>query len=489
MMNENSYNLIDEPWIPVILKSGKNKQVSLSEIFSDQSADISDLSLIPYERISVFRLLLCIAQAALGPEQLKGEQDWLDCRIGLSDACRKYLDKWHDRFYLYGPHAFLQPDNLGVSAGKKHLDKLFFDCSSGNNSTLFDHQAITGERVHSPGRRCIGMLAFQNFSAGGRSPKCLWGNIETPASVKASPCRERSALFTILLGDDLLTSIWMNLLTDVQVQSLPNAKWGRPVWELDNLDRDSVSTVSGTLLGRLVPLSRVMKLTPDSSESPLGEGAQYAQFPEWRDPMVSVVPKRNSEENTYVSTDSDKMPWRDLQSILSLNENSRHKSAITLHHLQTLSDSQFKIWIGGLQCDQAKEIDMVEWSASLSSDLLDSSGLNLYENAVEWAEKQAYFLGKAIEVYSEAMKLDKADVFRIPAKRIYWEILGSVEHQAQVQDVFSDSYLTDWKKTVDVVAKRAYGESCPHTTPRQLGAYAKGFSKITIHERKDNSHE
>ena len=26
MMNENSYNLIDEPWIPVILKSGKNKQ-------------------------------------------------------------------------------------------------------------------------------------------------------------------------------------------------------------------------------------------------------------------------------------------------------------------------------------------------------------------------------------------------------------------------------------------------------------------------------
>ena len=488
-MNENSYNLIDEPWIPVILKSGENRDVSLSEIFSEQSSEIADLSLIPYERIAVFRLLLCIAQAALGPDRLKGENEWLASRTDLVDVCGKYLDKWHDRFYLYGPHAFLQPDNLKDVAGKKHLDKLFFDCSSGNNSTLFDHQALTGERAHSPGRRCIGMLAFQNFSAGGRSSKCLWGKKETAATVKASPCRERSGLFTILLGEDLLTSIWMNLLTDTQIHSLPNAKWGRPVWELDHLDEGSVLTVSGTMLGRLTPISRVMKLDPDSPESLLGEGAQYTQFPEWREPMVTVVPKNGSLEDTYIPTDPDKMPWRDLQSILSLNEDSRHKSALALHHLQTLSESDFKIWVGGLRCDQAKEIDMVEWSTSLSKKILDEPVLLQYESAVEWAEKQANFLEWAIKTYSSAMKLDKADVFKEPAKRIYWDILGTAKYQTQVQDIGSPSYLEDWKKATDAVAKRAYEESCPHTTPRQLVAYAQGFSKITIHERNDDTHE
>ena len=68
MNDKNAYNLIDEPWIPVLMKDGTNRSVSLGEIFADSDGAIADLALNPYERVAVFRLLLCIAQAALGAE-------------------------------------------------------------------------------------------------------------------------------------------------------------------------------------------------------------------------------------------------------------------------------------------------------------------------------------------------------------------------------------------------------------------------------------
>ena len=48
MNDENSYNLIDEAWIPVLMKDGSNRVVSLGEIFADTDGAIADLALNPY---------------------------------------------------------------------------------------------------------------------------------------------------------------------------------------------------------------------------------------------------------------------------------------------------------------------------------------------------------------------------------------------------------------------------------------------------------
>ena len=58
MNEQNSFNLIDEPWIPVLMQDGTNRKVSLMDIFVDNDGQIADLALNPYERVSVFRLLL-----------------------------------------------------------------------------------------------------------------------------------------------------------------------------------------------------------------------------------------------------------------------------------------------------------------------------------------------------------------------------------------------------------------------------------------------
>ena len=71
LMNKRDFNLIEEPWIPVV-QSGL---VSLRDIFSNQ--DLSALGGGVLEKIAVMKLLLAIAQAAYTPND---NEDWL--RLG-----------------------------------------------------------------------------------------------------------------------------------------------------------------------------------------------------------------------------------------------------------------------------------------------------------------------------------------------------------------------------------------------------------------------
>ena len=70
-----SFSLISQPWIPV---TGFDKK-SLREIFSTPFPSIGGN---PIEQISIFKILLAIAQSAITP---KDEKDWLSLTAdGLS---------------------------------------------------------------------------------------------------------------------------------------------------------------------------------------------------------------------------------------------------------------------------------------------------------------------------------------------------------------------------------------------------------------------
>ncbi len=100
MNQENRFNLIDEPWIPV----ADMGRVSLREIFANPN--LRALGGNPVERIALTKLLLAIAQAAVTPED---DQQWSNMGpTGMSHGCLAYLEKWHDRFWLYGERPFLQ---------------------------------------------------------------------------------------------------------------------------------------------------------------------------------------------------------------------------------------------------------------------------------------------------------------------------------------------------------------------------------------------
>lgn len=484
-MNEvNSYNLIDEQWLPVLLKGGSSRTVSLGEIFSNKE-EIVDLSLNPYERVAIFRLLLCITQAAFGPERLKNTEAWESAKGNVGEVVTAYLRKWHGRFFLYGPKAFLQPDDLKPCGDGTPCSKLIFSLASGNNATLFDHDALQPNRLLPDAMLAIGLCVFQNFSAAGRSSICEWSQMQTQPSVKAAPCREKSMLFTLLCGETLLESIWMNLLTEDWVVQDLCATWGIPAWELEDLSRTSTVSLSKTLCGRLVPLSRAIKLTKGCPSFILGEAVQYPQFPDWREPMATVkkVGKENEETFTYVSVDPSRMPWRDLSSILTLNNQIRSatSSALALRHLKSLEEFKgFTLWTGGLQVSQAKELDAIEWKTSLTVEELEESFLQSYSKAIQYADEQNVRLRNAIKSYAKHINCGDANRFTSIATQYFWDILALPTHQLYLGSKEYD--ICDWKERLYQVAKEVYQTACPIGNARQVEAYAQGFGLIAERE-------
>ena len=490
MNDENAYNLIDEPWIPVLMRDGTNRSVSLGEVFADTGGTIADLALNPYERVAVFRLLLCIAQAALGPERLKDEAGWLAAKDAVGPVSTDYLKKWHDRFFLYGPHAFLQPDDVSAirADAMTPCDKIVFRLASGANSTLYDHGAISSGRVLPDVTLALGLITYQNFSAAGLSGKCVWSGIETEKSIKGAPCREQSMLFTILCGGSLVESIWLNLVTAEQVSHGLSAEWGSPAWELASLSRSGSVELPKTFLGHLSPLSRAIKLVKGSASCILGGGQTYPTLPAWREQMASIKLKDNGEP-TYISADPARMPWRELSSILSIHEAQGRKSALALRHIEQIADlAVFTIWTGGLNWEsgQAKLIDTVEWSATLQTALLEDSQLQKYEAAIVQAERQRAQLRFATRVYAELMKVEESSRFYRSAERFYWDILAQSDNQKLVLDVNSSTYKDDWRNAIRKAAEDAYRRDCPAMTARQMEAFAQGFSKLTIREERTN---
>ena len=515
MDDKNSYNLIDEPWIPVLMRDGKNCSVSLGDVFADSDGVIADLALNPYERVAVFRLLLCIAQAALGPERLKDERAWKAVKDDIGPVGTAYLKKWHDRFFLYGPHAFLQPDDVKTAKGNddastafnSDINKICLARASGNNSTLFDHEATHLERLMSNSERIINLLVFQSFSSGGRFSQCKWDGIESPKSGSAfsSPCRENDILFSIMIGDDLLETVWLNLLTKAILDS-SKIQLGVPLWEINEMSRASLKDCAWTYLGHLLPFSRIVKMTTHNSGVIMGEGIVYPTLnPDkkdpgkrpygWRDPMATVMPN-GDELPVYVSANPTRMPWRDLASLLNVQGSRGVSSALMLRHRGYLPDEkEFVLWVGGLSTDQAKDLDVVEWMSRLSTDLLEAPNNQQYQTAINYADHQCGALYSACKSYAlmaktpdatKPIKKNKenelvAPVFQ-PAERIYWDTLAQPTNQWIVQNVKSETYWDDWKKATREAAVEAYRRACPAMNARQMEAFAQGFAKLMVRD-------
>ena len=182
MTLENRFNLIDEPWIPVIDKG----RLSLRQIFSDSSN--RGLGGNPLQKMAMTKLLLAIAQAAFTPE----DDELLETieTSDLAQKCLDYLEKRYDRFWLYGEKPFLQMPainglierrkrkdlhtatnkagerNAEASAQPKSLGMGFYpDLPADNNTILTQYQV---PKVLSDADKALFIVSLMNFALGGK---------------------------------------------------------------------------------------------------------------------------------------------------------------------------------------------------------------------------------------------------------------------------------------------------------------------------------
>jgi CRISPR system Cascade subunit CasA len=483
-------NLTTDPWIPIVWNDGRAGMVSLRDAF-ERGADIQDLAVRPHERIALMRLLICVAQAALdGPQD---RADWQKCRPRIASAATAYLEKWQHAFELFGNgQRFLQVNNLKPAGkasdddeGSGNVSKLDLALATGNNTTLFDNSGGT-DRVFDAGRLALMLLTYQCFSPGGRIGVAEWNGKPTlgNGSSDHAPCLAGSMLHTVLRGENLQETIHRNLLTK-EIISLLGANWGQPVWEA--FPTASAAVPSKTYLGRLVPVTRAIRLLEDGQGLILANAAKFAPYPEWREPSATIKTreKKGVAERFVLGVSLDRAPWREL-SALAVRRVGRDTNGGPLA-LQNLPENQpFDLWVGGLVADKAKLLDTVEAVFHVPAGMLTETGQRVYEDGVQHASDMEFRLRRAISTYHKELgnNLDRAEMLdqrkRIQTKATFqfwtdvergvpqlFEVVASPENWP-AKDAWSQ---TIWGKAVWTATNRALDVACARETPRQLRAF------------------
>jgi len=473
-------NLTTDAWIPALRADGTRHLFSLQALFAE-AHQLRDLAVKPHERIALMRLLLCITQAALdGPAD---QEEWEECRDDIQPKVRAYLNRWRASFELLGDGPrFLQLANL--SAAKEDDEgtpatKLDLSLATGNTSTVFDN-AASETRSLQTARAALNLLTFQCFSPGGRIGVACWDGRDTAGkgSSNHAPCTPSSMLHSYLLGATLLETIARNLLSKQIVSDTIADGWGKPVWEVPVAkpsDTAAIRNATLSYLGRLLPLSRAIRLHENGSAIILGNGLEYPILPAFRETTATIVLRKDEPAPLPAST--GRSIWRQLHSItVKRRAKSDVASGPLAFGLNPITKA-VSIWSGAFITDKAKIEDVVEATYSVPPELFDPFGQAAYEAAVAHAETAATNLGKAIGSYSAALKIDSPAYDK--GRQDFWttveqslDALFAAAREKTPPEAFTAS---PWGRAVRDAARAAYERTCPRRTPRQLQAYATGL--------------
>jgi CRISPR system Cascade subunit CasA len=489
-------NLTTDPWIPVIDQRQIEKHLSLQSLF-EQADHLRDLSVTPVQRIALMRLLICITQAALnGPED---ETNWLVCRPLIPSAVKSYLSHWKEAFELSGPRAFMQiPDLECKPGGFKQTGSL--DCCSpfGGSATVHFARDLASPSVAQDARlNAIPLLCLLNFSTCGKVGQGVWDNVTYNGATFQGPAIK--CTHTFVKGKNLLETLSYNLLTKSgggghSVESLPNGKWGKPVWELfpkSAQDMPAIENACRTYLGRLVPLSRLVRLPAEGEQGciigPPPPSFKIEHLPAFRESSTTVVTNKNGE-CYYLSVSSEKHIWRELGAVLCLSDAAGNQQAalplsMLKKHIDQFGGDHVEIWVGGLEtgATAAKLSDMLEWHLTIPVNQFGEIPLKKYEIGVTLSNVAEAVLKKALKAYWSALKRDSRDIGFSSASTHFWSVLDRRFTVLLESSADAGVFLNDtWYPIVRSAMYDAYAAACPHSTPRQIQAFAIGRGVLRL---------
>lgn len=481
-------NLCTDPWLPVRMGSGACVRMGLEEFYS-KAHEISDLILSAHERISIMRLLICIVQRALnGP---KDREEWEDCKESIVPNALVYLQKWRSAFDLLGEDgAFLQPS--GVKACKSGdwgaLSKISLSSAEGNTPALFDNDAGT-ERFVTLSQLAIDLIAFQNFAPGGTIGVTSWAGVQTgvksPDSAPSGPCAPKSAIHLFVCGECLLDTLWYNLCT---IEEITHYRMGMgvPVWELmpTHMEHeDAVKNATTTYLGRLVPLSRIVKIAMSADKCLTSKGISYPVYSDgsliYYESTMSVVRDKDNQLR-IVGANIDRAMWRNLPALLH-RFSSENKSFACLEE-QDLP-SHYGIWVGALVLDQAKILGTMEdYYEHLDEKYVGVSADKRQAILMGMADYGMKSVKNALLSYYHNFNSqfdNKKSVFACAEKhywswltlkkRIYINCLGMADDETEIRGT---DKMT-WGRIIKQAAYRTFDLLVSRNNTRQLAAWAR----------------
>jgi CRISPR system Cascade subunit CasA len=483
MTAENRFNLIDEPWIPIVDVG----QVSLRDLFSRQ--DYRALGGNPVQKIALTKLLLAIAQSAATPED---DEAWADLgALGLSANCLAYLERWHDRFWLYSDRPFLQMPTIR-SAGIQPFGAVLAEIATGNTTVLMQTQI---EKRLSDADKALLIISLMGFGLGGKktdNSAILSAGYTGKTNDKGKPATGKPGpavgfmgfLHNFLIGQSVLETLWLNLLTAEQLQQMCvfSAGLGKAPWEAMPIGEvcDTAKVLQASLMGRLLPLSRFCLLAETGLH--YSEGIAYQGYKEGMvDPSVSV--DFSGKDPKVIWVDPEKRPWRFLPALLSflVQTGSQGFDCYQLRFGLLRARSQVEtlgVWSGGLRVSSnageqfvSGSDDFVESLIMLPQQILGTlwfANLQLEMTELDQLSKIVY---SATLNYFKSQNMDGKAQAAL-ASNLFWQLCErKFQDLVNICDDFNQSKAL--RKTFAGFVNRAYDQFCAKDTARQLDAWAK----------------
>lgn len=514
---ENRFNLIEEPWIPV----ADYGRASLRDIFS--KPDYQSLGGNPVQKIAVFKLLLAIAQAAATPAD---EKEWREVGAqGMAKKCLTYLDKWHDRFFLYGNKPFLQMPKIvekiqdrtnarmaaantpakkkdaQVSGLSKGFGSGFYPDLPSENNTLLSHTLM--ERVLFEPEKALFLVALMNFSFGGKRVEAdmttLGGvKLGNRHSAKAGPSLGGywGYLHSYVFADSIMENVWLNTLTVKNIEQI--GRWesglGVPVWEqMPITENDKIAEdYKKSYLATLVALSRFVQL--EDSGVFYCEGLSYPNTKDgWYELSLTLDMSGKDIRVKYV--DTERRPWRELDGLLSFSITGQSSGFECLGLKLALERArdccqQVSFWSGGLRTssnsgDQSvkQSDDFVESSVILEVEAIRQGGfveqikheMNGLDDLAKVLYVRVHSYLKSFEPEKEKKKLIWETVSK-NATNMFWQLC-----ERDFQTLVNSCDTTDEAKQARQQLRRkfaryqhqAYDHFCANETARQIDAWAQ----------------
>ena len=482
-MIEVRFNLIDEPWIPIVDVG----RVSLKDIFSH--GDYRALGGNPVQKIALTKLLLAIAQAASTPED---DEAWAELGAGgMAANCLAYLERWHERFWLYGEQPFLQMPAIR-SASMQSYGAVLAEIATGNTTVLTQTQI---EKQLSDADKALLLLTLMGFGLGGK--KTDNGVVLSPGysgksndKGKASTGKPGAAigfmgfLHNFLIGQSVAETLWLNLLTHDHLQQLPiySGGLGTAPWEKMPTGEacDTAKTLQSSLMGRLLPLSRFCLLTETGLH--YSEGIAHPGYKESMvDPSVSV--DFSAKDAKVIWVDPEKRPWRFLSALLGFIGQTGTQGFdcyyLRLGLLRARSEvNMLGIWSGGLRVSSnageqyvSGTDDFVESVIMLPQEILGGTWYtNLKLEMAELEQLSKIVYSATLNYFKNQNSEGKAQAGL--ASNLFWQLCER-KFQDLVNACHDYNQAKALRKQFAGFANQAYDHFCPKDTARQLDAWAK----------------
>lgn len=310
----NSFNLVDEPWI--LLKN--SSKVSLLDLFNTDLGQNIQLGGNALEILSILKLLQAISLAACK----LNDDEYSDLDIEqFSARCSGYLTTYRHLFNLYDPERpFLQfPQLQDIDAAPFSSISPHQVTANVNKTALNTFQFQMTDLDHS--ERAYKLLQQLAFSFGGKGVNtsiCLSNTHSKSKTGSFGPSLGYFGfLHSYIFGSNLVETLFINLLTTEEINSLtqfPNGLGIAP-WESMPVSEncETALNLANSIIGRLIPLNRFC-LLKDNGICVI-EGIQYLTH---KSGVVDLSTTLIAEkEYKAIWTNTEKSGWREAESILS----------------------------------------------------------------------------------------------------------------------------------------------------------------------------